>query len=120
MSGGRVRVFNSSTESGEPATLVGFSHSLGLQPERLRDNFSQERLFEDRTFALASAPEHLAHLACAFLEVVPPLDERQIRRLAALSLQYADTGHNSVSVIDNRDTVPERALQDAGRVINWI
>jgi len=120
MPGGRVRFFNSTTESGEPALLIGYSQSLGLQPEILKDNFSEEPLFEDHAFSVIDAPEHLAHLACEFIEVVPPLDERQIRRLASLSLRYADTGRNSVAVIDNREVIPERVLQNAGPIINWI
>ena len=120
MSDGRVRFFNSITELGEPATLIGFSKSLGLQLEVLKDTFAQDRLLEERMFTIVDAPEHLGRLACEFIEVVPPLDEKQIRRLGVLSLKQADTGRNSVSVIDNREVIPERALQNAGPIINWI
>ena len=120
MPGGRVRFFSSTAENGEPSTVIGYSQSLGLQTDLLRDNFSEEQLFDGYTFNSIEAPQHLAHLACEFIEVVPPLDERQIRRLASLSLRYADTGRNSVSVIDNREIIPERVLQNAGPIINWI
>jgi len=120
MSNGKIRFFNTAPGEGTPATIIGFSKLLKLDSDQLATELSEKFGREDQTIQTIDTPGHLSHLACEFIEVVPPLDDRQVRRFASACLKYVDTGHNNIDVVDNRVTVPERVLQNAGEVIAWV
>jgi len=120
MSNGKIRFFDSTLSESEPSTIIGFSRLFKLDSVQLADELSEKFALENQTIRTIDAPVHLSHLACEFIEVVPPLDDRQIRRFATACLKSVDTGSNSVDVVDNRIAIPERVLQNAGEVIAWV
>lgn len=113
----RVRLYEGVDGEG---SLVGVSQALeGL--DLTNDSALNRHLAQyGQTIEKIDTPRHLEHLRGEYYRVQPPLEERQIRRFAQLCLHIADTGYNAAFFIDNRQTIPERPLQTAGNLLDWI
>lgn len=102
------------------STIVGFSHPIIGAIENNVNEVINHLDVEGRVIQHIDAPEQLGALGCSFVEIIPPLSEREMKKFASVCLKLVTTGNNSVSVIDNRGAVPERSTQIAGTIIAWI
>ena len=116
MSSGRIRLF-----AGESSSIVSFSSGLQGLAGKTEADLAAYLAKSDQSLSPTDVPENLSHLSAdTYYEIQPPLSEKQIREFANKCLNLVNTGHNRVQVIDNRSVIPERPLQMAGTVINWI
>lgn len=111
----RIRLYE-----GEERSVVGFSSLAdGIQPNEATaiDEYLKAN---NQIMSPVDTPEHLSHMAGEYYMIEPPLGEAQVRRFGSLCIDYSDTGKNSVYFIDNRKEIPQRPLQTAGQLVNWI
>jgi hypothetical protein len=111
----RIRLYENDNSS-----VIGFGPTIS-EEELFGDVGLNEHLSQHgQTIEKVDTPEHLKHLNAEYYRIEPPLEESQIRHFAQHCLRIADTGHNSAYFIDNRRKIPERPLQTAGDLLNWV
>ena len=96
--------------------------TLSCVSEQQIDEFGsvlEAALGHEVTICRMDTPGDLVHIADAYYDVRPPMEERMVRRFAARCLEYFDNKHNAIDVIDNRRTLPSRRLETAGPIVNF-
>lgn len=116
----KIRVFKHAAEDAIEVDLVSYTRSIAgiiennfLDVERYLHEHGNEVIKVD-------APEELSRLGSSFIEIRPPLEERQLRKFANFCLSLGDSKGRSIDVINNRDTIPERSTENAGEIIAWL
>jgi hypothetical protein len=109
----RVRLFEWANEQNQEVSLIGFPDSAVRAGEAAGEELTDYLKASGRTVHLREVPEHLAHVVKLCYEIEPPLDGKQLGRVARIAL--AHTSQNGIGeFIDNRGKIPERATELAG------
>lgn len=105
---------------GNKSSVVGFSMGLSDTVENASEELSQ--FFESRSQSMKpiDPPQELQHITGVYYEITPPLEDEQVRRFARICIKHANDGRKFIEFIDNRETIPERSLQIAGSVVDWV
>jgi hypothetical protein len=112
----RVRLFGWTNEQEQEVSLIGYPADAIKAGEDAEEELTEYLRESERSLRKREVPAHLVLVAKLCYEIMPPLDEGQLGRVARIAL--AHTSQNGIAeFIDNREKLPGRATEQAGPYI---